>query len=161
MNKKTIQLTTEQAQELYIQNPYFRSTILSEFTDEELGIEKVIKDWVELDFIDGWYVSDGSRIVALKKVSTCAGHKNIFATEKQAKSALAMAQLSQLMKDLGDECDVSRTTNKYHYVIYREADRLNASASYSTFWFLAFKTASVRDKFMEKHEQLIKEYFML
>jgi hypothetical protein len=87
--------------------------------------------------------------------------KNIFATEKQAKSSLAMAQLSQLMKDLGDECVVDWTSTQVKYSIIRDRNQITANQNYDIYQFLAFKTSIVRDEFMKIHEKLIKEYFEL
>lgn len=88
--------------------------------------------------------------------------KTIQLTTEQAKSALAMAQLSQLMKDLGYECDVDWDNEcTIKFCIHREYDRIFAEDTRNSFEFLAFKTKKLRDKFMEKHEHLIKEYFMI
>ena len=160
--KKTITLTVQQAKELYEKDNSFRGTILSEFTDSELGIKKELKNYLDLK-ISGFYIgSNTSGVKSIDNLSPSYDAHNVFATKKQAESALAMAQLSQLMADLGDECDVDwGDDNQGKYVITREGMRVNTYRLYSSFSFLAFKTESVRDAFLEKHEELIKQYFMI
>lgn len=161
--KKTITLTTEQAKELYEKDHSFRGTILSEFTDVELGIKKELKNWRELGFIDGAYIASDATITIAGTNPTDTHGKNIFATEKQALSALAMAQLSQLMADLGDECDVDwggcGHSNKH--AIYRIEERVVGGLCQTLYQFLTFKTESVRDAFLVKHRGLIEQYFMI
>ena len=160
--RKTITLTVQQAKELYEKDNSFRTTILSEFTDGELGIKKELRGWSELgNSLKGFYIGENSHI----KEANCLinlFHRNVFATKKQAESALAMAQLSQLMADLGDECDVDWSDNSYNkYCITRIGNHIHATNYYTIYEFLAFKTESVRDAFLEKHEELIKQYFMI
>ena len=160
--KKTITLTVQQAKELYEKDNSFRGTILSEFTDSELGIKKELKSWNELgNSLKGFYIGEKSHI----EEANCLinpFHRNVFATKKQAESALAMAQLSQLMADLGDECDVDWGLHSgLKYVIYRWNNEIETVTVSSTHYFLSFKTKKVRDAFLEKHEELIKQYFMI
>lgn len=162
--RKAVLMTAEQAKSLYEQNNSFRETLLSEFTDEELGIKKKLKSWEELkNLIEGWWVFCDSSLRYDKNIATEPKNKNVFATQKQAQSALAMAQLSQLMADLGDECDVdwNHTFNYNKHIIYRSKNILAKNFVHSTYSFLAFKTESVRDAFLEKHKELIKQYFMI
>ena len=159
--KRTITLTVEQAKELYEQDNSFRTTILSEFTDVELGIKKELKRWEELGVFDGFYIDSACCIEETLENSPTYDMRDIFATEKQAMSALAMAQLSQLMADLGDECDVDWSSNSTKYILNRSNKTIDSNYTYHEYYFLAFKTESVRDAFLEKHEELIKQYFMI
>ena len=159
--KRTITLTVQQAKELYEQDNSFRETLLSEFSDVELGIKKELKKWRELGFIDGVYIASDATITIAETNPTDTHGKNIFATKKQAESALAMAQLSQLMADLGDECEVDWGSNSTKYILNRSNKTIDSNYTYHEYHFLAFKTESVRDAFLEKHEELIKQYFMI
>lgn len=159
---KNIKLSIQQARDLYKINPEYRNTLLSVFTNEELGIEPVMKNWKELGKIRGFYLSDESKIeVQPLGDSNYKEYKALFATEKQARSALAMAQLSQLMADLGDECNVDWNNNSAKYVIYRDGVDIYKSIADNVYKFLSFKTAKVRDAFLEKHKELIKDYLMI
>ena len=169
--RKAILMTAEQAKSLYEQNKSFRNTLLSEFTDEELGIGLILKDWHELGkskpgrsnkVIEGWWISSDSVLTEFGNASLEDVNRNIFATQKQAISTLAMAQLSQLMADLGDECDVDWGGDiALKYTIVRFGGVLLKGKSVKEFQFLTFKTESVRDAFFKKHEELIKQYYML
>ena len=97
--------------------------------------------------------------------NNCAKRDNAtLKTEKQAKSALAYAQLTQLMalpEHNGDWVPdwVSETQLK-HCI---EMDSMNiVSATFSTAYSkLSFKSAEVRDKFLKNNYDLLKEYFEL
>ena len=162
--ERNLKLTIEQAQKLYKEQPEMRELLLTTFTKEELeGV--VLRDWSELGGISGyWVASNNAEIKSLYNGDAIPSHKNVFATEKQAKSALAMAQLSQLMKDLGDECNVdwSDYNKQTKYTIIRHNIFLTyPTATVNGFSFLAFKTAGVCCEFAVKHDRLIRDYFML
>lgn len=161
--RKAVLMTAEQAKSLYKKDNSFRDTLLSEFTDEELGIKPKMKSWEDLRHITGyWMTGYGSMVREDINLPCIQEHKGVYATEKQLKSAYAMAQLSQLMKDLGSECDVDWGGDiVLKYAIVRFGDVLLKDKSVREFQFLAFKTESVRDAFFKKHEELIKQYYML
>ncbi len=163
--ERNLKLTIEQAQKFYKEQPEMRELLLTTFTKEELegvGLRE-LRDWMELENIKGYWITSNSRILASTNYKSSIEkiiHRNIFATEKQAKSALAMAQLSQLMKDLGDECDIDWTKGIKH-VIRRHRNSLTSDCYLNAYHFLAFKTPEIRNAFMAKHERLLKDYFML
>ena len=163
--ERNLKMTIEQAQKLYADQPSMRELLLTTFSKEELeGV--VLKDWSELRYVEGYYISESSDI---KPFGVCAEinnyHRDVFATIKQAKSALAMAQLSQLMKDLGSECEVDWNdddNHKYKYAIIRHGDILTYPTSTNSHYaFLAFNTVGVCCAFAKKHDRLIRDYFML
>lgn len=161
--RKAVLMTAEQAKSLYKKDNSFRDTLLSEFTDYELGIKPKMKSWEDLRYITGyWMTGYGSMVHEDINLPCIQEHKGLYATEKQIKSAYAMAQLSQLMKDLGSECEVDwGERNRNKYVINRQYYKLHTTTADRTYHFLAFRTPEVRDAFLEKHEELIKQYFML
>ena len=162
--ERNLKMTVKQAKKLYKEQPEMRELLLTTFTKEELECV-VLKGWYELgDYInEGWFIDEISSIHQ-KNVLRANFTKRYFATEKQAKSALAMAQLSQLMKDLGDECNVdwSDYNKQTKYTIIRHNIFLTyPTATVNGFSFLAFKTAGVCCEFAVKHDRLIRDYFML
>ena len=161
--RKAVLMTAEQAKSLYNKDNSFRDTLLSEFTDYELGIKPKMKSWEDLRCFTGyWMTGYGSVVHEYHNLTCIQEYKGLYATEKQLKSAYAMAQLSQLMKDLGSECEVDwGGRNHYKYVIDRQYYKLHTTTADRTYHFLAFRTPEVRDAFLEKHEELIKQYFML
>ena len=93
----------------------------------------------------------------------------LFKTEKQAKSARAMAKITQIMandiKNFGGVVtDEEWTDDNWKYVIFRSCNhnnRIGVTAVYCDYHFLAFHTAAQRDLFLEKYRDLVSDYFML
>lgn len=164
---RKIKLTLEQAREMYGKNESLDKLLLANFP--ELGVKKVGK-WEDLGEINGFAISDAGGIFRdtggiysfASPVNTEYNNRNIFATESQAKSALAMAQLSQLMKHVNGDWVADWTdANKFKYVIKRFGQTILTATNERTYMFLAFPTSAIRDQFLSDHEQLIKTYFEL
>ena len=119
--------------------------------------------------INGFYVtSTNSTIRKLTKPSPwLGGNENVFATEKQAKSMLAMAQLSQIIENdrrFGGPITAQEWCNDrmMKYLIDREEDRIvPEDYQLCAFRFLAFHTMEQRDLFLKENEDLIRQYYML
>lgn len=91
---------------------------------------------------------------------------NTFATEKQAKSALAMARISQIIKndkrfggaitneEWEDRCTKKWIIRRYEKSIGKEYSTINYS-------FLAFHTKEQCELFFEENEDLVKDYLMI
>ena len=90
--------------------------------------------------------------------------KGTFKTEKQATSALAYAQLTQLMAlpcYNGDWVPNWDDLSQQKYFITRlKSDLVKINFS-SYFCFLAFKSEKVRDVFLENHFDLIDKFYEL
>ena len=88
--------------------------------------------------------------------------RNYFIDEKHAKSALAMAQISQLMPYYGgavtDEEWGDSTTK---YVIYRKYLGIELWNATNVFHFLAFHTKEQRDSFYRYNKKLVKDYLRI
>lgn len=116
--------------------------------------------------IRGYYIDDYANIVGdVIVVNNEQGH-NVFATEKQAKSALAMARISQIMandKRFGGVVtnEEWRNDNNIKYVIRRYEDTYDVGIQYSKYQFLAFHTREQRDLFVKENTNLIKDYLMV
>ena len=159
---RTIKLSVQQAKSLHEKDNSFRDTLLSEFTDVELGIIPKLKSWGELKYVKGFILNSYADSATPEELhATLSKSRGIYATEKQALSALAMAQLSQLMADLGDECDVDWTNTSTKFTISRYGGRFSLNYTAAHYEFLAFKTEEVREAFLEKHAELINQYFMI
>lgn len=115
----------------------------------------------------GFYIEDRSIINNVKNARNGEMNYNVFATEKQAKSALAMARISQIMLNdkrfggpITDEEWVDRAINKY--CIIRDYNLgVSPSNHLHDYHFLAFHTAKQRDLFLEENKDLIMDYLML
>lgn len=91
---------------------------------------------------------------------------HLFATMKQAKSALAMARISQILaNDIenfgGVITDEEWKKDELKYIIYREHNKINTTFVAHEYQFLAFHSAAQRDLFLEKYHNLVKKYLMI
>lgn len=88
----------------------------------------------------------------------------VFKTEKQAASALAYAQLTQLMElpcYNGDWVPNWDDPNQTRCCIARVKHEITKSDFGGYFYFLAFKSEKVRDAFFDNHIDLIKQFYQL
>lgn len=130
---------------------------------------KPVKRWRdnEDELFKGYFINHDSIIQYAPSCYNNDFNNNIFATEKQAKSALAMAQISQIMANdkrfggaVTDEEWCNILMNKF--VIYRTYNKIKNNYFYGTeYYFLAFHTAEQRDLFLEENEDLVKDYLMI
>jgi len=113
----------------------------------------------------GFFINNDSRIVGGEYLNYHTA-RNIFATEKQAKSALAMAQISQIMANDERFGGVVTDDEWYDssickYSISRERTHLKFVMYQNLYEFLAFHTEEQRDLFFKENEQLVKDYLMI
>jgi len=166
MKEKNIILTLDQARKMYGKNTELDVLLLANFTKDELTKKDLPKSWDEIKVQFGYKLSnvlDGFVETCPKLCSSTYNNKGIFATKKQAKSALAMAQLSQLMAVYNDgwEFDPDGSEKNAGYAITRQTNKIGKDMFFAGYGFLAFKTAELRDEFLKNFEPLIKEYFMI
>ena len=115
---------------------------------------------------EGWYIDRNSRILSGGFHLNDEQNFRAFATEKQAKSALAMARISQLMKHderyggvVTDEEWKSVKIDKFS--MHKYAGNLFRTTVQFTQYFLAFHTAEQRELFLAENERLVKDYLMI
>lgn len=90
--------------------------------------------------------------------------KNVFKTEKQAKSALAYAQITQLMAlpcYNGDWIPDWENRNEEKYFPYRANNIILSGIVYAEFQHVAFKSYNIYKAFLENHEDLLRQYFQM
>ena len=121
--------------------------------------EATINSWKDLKKIEGYYISTSSYIADSGLVAPHQEHKNIFLNEKYAKSALALAQISQLLPYYDTDVKWDSTTPKH--CIYRQKGKIAINTLISSFEILAFNTREEAERFLKYNEQLVKDYFML
>lgn len=146
--KIKLEITTkEQAEDLIKQ--------LSEFVENE-----PVKRWEDLKKVIGYAIDENSRILSVNWHNS-KERKNTFATEKQALSSLAAAQLSQLMKEVNGDWVADWVEDSVKYTLLRARNKIGADYCYNTYHFLAFPTEEIRDTFLKNHKELIEQYFEL
>jgi len=153
-----MKITKDQAEIMLKKMPEMAEKIYEDYP--EIKPSKVVDSWDKLKEIEGFYVNALSDIKQEPKLINHVQHKNVFKTQKQAESALAYAQLTQLMADCGD-CDVDWTRYYDKYCIVGYSSKVMSDNYAMTLCFLAFNTENIRDEFMLKHEALIKTFYQL
>jgi len=117
--------------------------------------------------VKGWLINFESNIIF--HTSTPYNHREhkFFASKKQAKSALAMAMISQIMANDVEHFGGVITdkewenSDEWKFVIYRMHNNISVKAVRANYQFLAFHTAAQRDLFLEKYRDLVKDYLCL
>ena len=116
--------------------------------------------------VNGYYIYPDSSIKKYHDGYNCDSNYNVFATEKQAKAALAMARISQIMANddrLGGVVTDEEWNKKdiCKYCIEKTYNTITTVFCYYTYQFLAFHTEEQRDLFLEENEDLVKDYLMI
>ncbi len=164
MNNETKKL------QIQIPNGYVVDTENSDLVNGVIKFKPIAtKRWCddESQLIDGYFIhSSNSNISSVYNLVNSPWNHNVFAEEKMAKSALAMARISQIMKNderFGGVVTDEEWNNVYlfKYVIYRAYTHIETAARAMLYNFLAFHTEEQRDLFLDENEDLIKEYLMI
>ena len=116
--------------------------------------------------IAGFYISPISTISCFKGCYNVPSNYNVFATEKQAKSALAMARISQIMANderfggvITDEEWENAEIQKW--IITKSGNIISRFCYIGIYYFLAFHTEEQRELFLQENEDLVRDYLML
>jgi hypothetical protein len=156
-----MKITKDQAEIMLQKMPEMAEKIYEDFP--ELKNLKGVDSWEDLSRIDGYFINGNAEIENAKssyELSAITENKNIFKTQKQAESALAYAQLTQLMADCGD-CEIDWSKYEYKHIIWRKENFIETGIASYRFYFLTFNTEQIRDEFLVKHEGLIKTFYQL
>ena len=121
--------------------------------------KKEVKCWKYLGNIKGYVIDIDSTVNAyitegLDTDDLC--NRNVFATKEQAEASIALAMLSQLMKDVnGDWIPDWEYDSNRKYVIHIDKGLAKPDWFYNYSHFLTFPTKVIRDTFLKNHEELI------
>ena len=111
----------------------------------------------------GYWVNSASDIKMADR-DALPNDKNVFKTEKQAKSTLAYAQITQLM---ALSCYNGDWTPDWEnglfdkYSLIRRNNAIELILRSDTFAPIAFKSKDVRESFLKNHEDLLRQYFQM
>lgn len=112
--------------------------------------------------VNGYFIDNDSKIINHSGWNIDINY-NVFATKKQAKAALAMARISQIMANDnrfgGTITDEEWNTDK-KYIIIRRGNNLGIETRYC-YEYLAFHTNEQAELFLKENEDLIKMYYMI
>ena len=132
---------------------------------KKLKKNKEVNIWRDIKCINGVYIDINSELEPVEEIlSGEDGDENIFLTEKYAKAALALAQISQLMPYYGGQITNEEWKNcegKYIVTVY--GDEIDLCSSVHTRHLVAFHTAEQRERFLSFPEnvQLVKDLYMV
>lgn len=116
--------------------------------------------------IEGYYVDHWESNIVYRSCLHTEKNRNLFATEKQAKSALAMAQISQIMEHDprfgGPITDEEWNDEKiYKYSIKRLGNTFLKSNYNKLYNFLSFHNNEQCNLFLKENLDLVKDYLMI
>jgi len=165
METRNVKVTLETAQRWYQQGGEFKEMALSAYSEAELNPVK--NEWESkiIDYgtkaVDGWYL--GINYV-LKYINPENMDKSTFKTEKQAKSALAYAQLTQLMalpeyngNWIADWTDV----NELKYCIVPVGNKLKLEVFFEFKQNICFRNKATAELFLSNNYDLLMQYLEL
>lgn len=118
-----------------------------------------INRWEDLKHVPGVYITDNSCFVPAPAGLVLPHNRNVFLNEKYAKSALALAQISQLLPYY--DTNVDWTTNNEKWCITRVSNKIEVRSWGSIYHVLAFNTKSEAIRFLKHNEQLVNDFYML
>lgn len=119
----------------------------------------VVNCWEDLKQASGVYIAEDSRLNSTPVGLVRPHNKNIFLNEKYAKSALALAQISQLLPYYDTKVDWKLPKGKF--CIDRIGNLIEIKHWVSVYHLLAFNSLSEAKRFLEHNEQLVKDFYML
>lgn len=124
---------------------------------------KTYQDLIDINkIINGVYIDANSKILKDSIVFRLS-NRNMFLSKKEAKSALAMAQISQLMPYYGGAITDEELDNyeKEKFSIIRVQNHIETIMRTTYFHYLSFHTPEQRDSFLENNKQLVLDYLMV
>lgn len=138
-------------------------------TFECIKFKPVVKKWRDNkdELLEGYFIDQVSRIQHVPPCYNNTFNNNIFVTEKHAKSALAMAQISQIMandKRFGGAITDEEWANEdiVKYCIIREyGSSIMFYTHFRAYEFLTFHTKEQRELFLKENKDLVKDYLMI
>lgn len=137
-----------------------------EIDKEKSSFEKIVfkkkvevNCWEDLKRVTGVYITDSNCIVPAAVGLVKPHNQNVFLNEKYAKSALALAQISQLLPYYDINIDWTIANEKF--CITRTSNKIEVRSWINMYHVLAFNTKSEAIRFLKHNEQLVKDFYML
>ena len=113
--------------------------------------------------LSGYCLGEDSNIWMAHRLLVNNQNRNVFLTEKEAKSARAAAMISQLMPYYGGSItdEEWRNADILKYIITRIWDSIDTDFCLEEYYLLSFRTKEYRDEFLKNNKQLVKDYLMI
>jgi len=122
------------------------------FKEVKKGVE-----WSDFGLVSGWWVTENSEI---KKVGDIVNNElncNVFPSKEEAEACLALSQLCQWRNKYNGDwvADWADGETKKYCII--QAVDIMVDTYYKSRKVLSFKSAEIRDKFLEDFRELIEQ----
>ena len=163
MEARNVKVTLETAKRWYEQGGEFKEMALSAFTESELN--PIRNEWeskISGKPIYGYLIdSDDSMVCEFEENFRASfDSKCCFKTEKQAKSALAYAQLTQLMAlpEYNGDWVADWTDGSSKYCIVPVNKKLMVDLFYEYAQKICFKSRELAEIFLANNLDLIKQF---
>ena len=162
METRNVKVSLETAKRWYQQGGEFKEMALSAYSEAELN--PIRNEWESkaidygAKFVSGWYLGSDSVYKETNEENT---DRSTFKTEKQAKSALAYAQLTQLMALEEYNGDwVADWTDEYEtkWCIVPVGKKLKVERYYEFKQNICFKDKSIAELFLSNNYDLLMQY---
>ena len=125
--------------------------------------EEVVNCWEDIKRITGYWINMDSEFINYTigplYMPACDANKNVFLNEKYAKSALAFAQISQLLPYYDSNVKWDGSETKYCISRYQDTIIIDGWGAY--YHPIAFNTQEEAERFLKHNEQLVKDYYMI
>ena len=163
METRNVKVSLETAKRWYEQGGEFKEMALSAFTEDELN--PIRNEWGGKfvgENIQGFYIGNDGEVYMEDSIANYS-EKGTYKTEKQAKSALAYAQLTQLMAlpEYNGDWVPDWDSSSDKFIIIRVRNGIDTDYYSLSHHHISFKSAEIRDRFLENNLDLLKEYFEL
>lgn len=142
---KTLKIEIPQGYEIDKEKSTFENIVFKEIK------KRLPKTWEELGRVQGYFVQDYSSITKTNVYAT-EENRNVFATKEQAEAAVAMAQLSQLMKVYNDGW---KYNGDWYVAITFFEDEIDIDSFDKAQTFLSFRNYEIANLFLKNFRDLI------
>ena len=153
MNEKSVKINIPEGYEIDKKKSTFENIVFK---------ERKVRKWDDLKELRGYCINDSSDIEKVFTYTVSDSNKNIFLTEKQAKSALALAQITQILPWYGGYTEYNDNSDNY-FIMYDLKDReflVGIETSYIAQMFY-FDSQKGAEHFIENNEELLKQFFLI
>lgn len=159
METRKIELTLEQAKELYKQGGSFKTLALGAFSEEELTKPNLPKSWREWKQAHP-YIGEEYLITNSSEIISSIGYRpsdNLLETREDAEAFLTLIKLKRLRDCYRQGWKPDWAKDDIKSVIQVEEGIIIPAWEISFSYFLTFQSEEVRDEFLNNFKNMIEQ----
>ncbi len=158
--KRNLEITLEEARELYREGGKFKMLALTAFKEYEL---KEFKYTYENCFKPGGYYPDTMGLINLDSDTSLHCCQTTCANDKQAKSMIAFAKLTHVVRKLNEDYEGATKSGVRWAVSFDVKERFFYAcvSSYCVTSALTLNTEEAAKILIRDNEDLLKQYYMI